>query len=281
MTNKVKTRLCSLALIMLSLVFINGCKKSTDASINILLPEVASINVSGVTLDSAFCSGTVSADGGAVLSPRGFCYSISPNPTIADSSVLAGTGMGNFTAYLRDLTAGTTYHVRAYASNSAGVTYGSDLTFTTESLALGANYHGGKIAYLNGLHGLIAAANDSIGKTWYNGMDTVTHAIGTGIGSGAANTDSIIVNQGSGTYAAMVCGKLVINGYTDWYLPSKDELNELYTNRVIVGGFDPVATYWTSSETDVSNAWSQFFGDGSQAIQPKLSTFNVRPVRSF
>jgi hypothetical protein len=73
---------------------------------------------------------------------------------------------------------------------------------------------------------------------------------------------------------------LVLNGYSDWYLPSKDELNKLYINRVAIGGFTTYF-YWSSSEVEVSSAWHQYFFNGAQRIDFKASQFSVRAVRAF
>jgi len=81
--------------------------------------------------------------------------------------------------------------------------------------------------------------------------------------------------------AARLCGDLVLNGYSDWYLPSKEELNKLYINRVAVGGFSS-GNYVSSSEVDNANAWYQGFSNGSQLSNGnKASGFGVRAVRAF
>jgi hypothetical protein len=82
--------------------------------------------------------------------------------------------------------------------------------------------------------------------------------------------------------AARLCGDLTEGGYSDWYLPSKDELNALYTNRIAISGFDELAYYWSSSEDDSDFAWGQYFGDGTQGLYSKGNPpNNVRAVRSF
>jgi hypothetical protein len=82
--------------------------------------------------------------------------------------------------------------------------------------------------------------------------------------------------------AARLCGDLVEGGYSDWYLPSKDELNALYTNRVAIGGFTEGEPFWTSTEYNDLSAWYQYFFDGSQGTFSKLSsTYRVRAIRSF
>jgi hypothetical protein len=81
--------------------------------------------------------------------------------------------------------------------------------------------------------------------------------------------------------AARLCGDLVLGGYSDWYLPSKDELHQLYINRVAIGGFAS-SYYWSSTEGDSSNAWFQNFSDGGQFNdRDKLQYFPVRAVRAF
>ncbi len=94
-------------------------------------PTVTTTAVSDITPATASSGGNVTSDGGTAVTVRGVCWSTSPNPTLADSHTTDGTGIGVFTSSITGLTHATTYHVRAYATNSAGMTYGSDKTFTT------------------------------------------------------------------------------------------------------------------------------------------------------
>lgn len=97
------------------------------------LPTVTTKEVAGVTSNSAQCGGDVTSDGGASVIERGICWSTNGNPTLSDSHIAVGSGTGSFTYTLTGLTASTTYHVRAYATNEAGTAYGLDKTFTTLS----------------------------------------------------------------------------------------------------------------------------------------------------
>ena len=97
------------------------------------LPTVTTGSVSDVTATSAMCGGEVTADGGAEVTARGVCWGTSENPTVADAHTSDGTGIGTFTSSITGLTEGTTYYVRAYATNSEGTAYGDQLTFMTSS----------------------------------------------------------------------------------------------------------------------------------------------------
>jgi len=92
---------------------------------------VTTTAASAITMTTATAGGNVTADGGSPVIARGTCWSTSANPTISDSHTTDGSGVGTFTSALTGLTANTTYHIRAYATNANGTVYGSDLTFTT------------------------------------------------------------------------------------------------------------------------------------------------------
>jgi PKD repeat protein len=94
-------------------------------------PIVTTNSVSSITSTSAVCGGTVTSDGGATVTARGVCWSTSSNPTTSNSKTNNGTGTGSFTGSISGLNPGTTYYVRAYATNSNGTSYGSNVSFTT------------------------------------------------------------------------------------------------------------------------------------------------------
>jgi uncharacterized protein (TIGR02145 family) len=97
----------------------------------IVVPTLTTTAVTAVTLVSATSGGTITADGGGTVSARGVCWALTANPTIANSKTTDATGTGVFVSNLTGLTPGATYHVRAYATNSAGTAYGNELQFTT------------------------------------------------------------------------------------------------------------------------------------------------------
>jgi hypothetical protein len=174
--------------------------------------------------------------------------------------------------------------------------FGSSTT-SVPSISIGQNYYGGKIAYIlvsgdpgydaNTPHGLVAATVDqSTGIQWYNNDSyTRTGATGTAIGTGLSNTNTTITSQGATatSYAAGLARAYAGGGYTDWYLPSKDELNKLYLNRIAIGGFAD-ASYWSSTEFasfDYRYAWYQNFSSSFQGVGSKFNTNYVRAIRAF
>lgn len=150
---------------------------------------------------------------------------------------------------------------------------------------------GGTIAYIlqpgdpgydaNTQHGLVVTTSDlGTSVTWGCNGTLISGADGTAIGTGNQNTIDIMAGCATAGIAARLCGDLTQGGYSDWYLPSKDELNKLYTNRVILGMSG--LFYWSSTEYDQNNAWYQnFVTDGSQTNVSKNSNVWVRAIRSF
>jgi hypothetical protein len=185
-----------------------------------------------------------------------------------------------------------TWKVRA--KNAAGSGAWSKRGTFRIATTIGDAYGGGKIAYFlqpgdpgyvaGQPHGLIAAtADQSAGIQWYNGSNVATGATGSALGTGSANTDAIISAQGATAtdYAAGLARAYRGGGHTDWYLPSRDELNKLVLNQAAIGGFS-TEYYWSSFEFGANYAWYERFSDGSQFYWDKSSVlFRVRAVRSF
>jgi hypothetical protein len=227
-------------------------------------------------------------------------------------SEATNTGTGTTYTYSYSGTVSTTYSSSAtkpievgdyavIASVSADGNYEAASSSATafrilNILSVGDDYQGGKIAYFlvdgdpgydaTTPHGLIAASSDQgTGIQWYNGSYTSTGATGTNIGTGLSNTNTIITSQGptSTDYAAGLARAYTGGGFTDWYLPSINELGKLYLNRVSIGGFASNANtnYWSSTEESVFFSFYFDFSNGVPTYNLKNDSYRIRAVRSF
>jgi M6 family metalloprotease-like protein len=97
----------------------------------VTVPTVSTTAASNITSNSATSGGNVTATGGATVTERGIVFATTQSPTLSNSKVVSGSGTGTFSANMSGLAASTTYYVRAYATNSAGTAYGSQISFTT------------------------------------------------------------------------------------------------------------------------------------------------------
>jgi len=157
-------------------------------------------------------------------------------------------------------------------------------------LAIGDPYAGGFIFFLDGNEGGLVCAwkdqNDGSGMAWANQQDVLTGASGESVGSGQSNTAAIVNVLGEDNdYAARLCENLEFEGYSDWFLPSKDELNLIFVNlhsaATSLGDFQN-SFYWSSTEDDEGDAWLQDFGsNGDQYYDAKNAERLIRAVRNF
>ncbi len=129
---KLKRKLWISPFIVGALLFltIHSCKK--DESLDPVVPVVSTTIVSEIAQTSAKCSSNIEKDGGAKVTERGICWNTVENPLIENNKVSGGTGIGDFTIDLSNLTPNTTYYIRAYASNIVGTSYGKQVIFKTE-----------------------------------------------------------------------------------------------------------------------------------------------------
>tara|TARA_Y100001972_G_C7660751_1_gene333256 strand:+ start:1667 stop:2839 length:1173 start_codon:yes stop_codon:yes gene_type:complete len=203
--------------------------------------------------------------------------------TVADSALFDYEQNGSVEVYVSVENSGNTESVSAFI-------------YISNEREIGDYAYGGVIFWMNETkdEGLVCTITDlNNGNTiqWHNGSNISTGAIATAIGTGQANTSAIVSSQGTGSYAASLCDELVLNNYSDWYLPSIDELGEIYANREIIsatssakGGTNLSIVNWSSTEQtgNVNNAYIYIFAAGqSPSLNAKANQANVRAVRSW
>jgi len=283
-----------------SFMFYDGTKWGT-LSFTKTIPDAPTI--SGVEPGSteAIISFTApSSDGGAAITS----YTATSNPE-AITGTVSQEGSGDIT--VTGLTNGTGYTFTVTATNEIGTSLASAASSSVVPVSpqVGDFYQGGVVfhlfvpgetGYVSGeTHGLIAALEDQNQSSgiqwaiWNNGNYATTGATATAVGTGSANTDAIISAQGTTetSYAAGLARAYTGGEYTDWFLPSKDELNQMDINKSTledVSGFNALITtyYWSSTENDSDHAWMQLFSNGHQTNHSKGYPFsNVRAVRAF
>lgn len=250
------------------------------------IPIVTTLAATNISPYGAQLNGTINAN--YLESTITFQYGIdvidTANSITASQSPVTGNTNTNVSASLAGLVEGKTYHYRIVATNSLGTAYGNEVTFKAVHVIGGIEF-GGIIFYIDATaqHGLVCAPTDqSTNAPW---GCAGTHISGVN-GNGHQNTLDIINGCSTAGIAAKICADLRLNGYSDWYLPSKDELSELYNNLASQGlGYFSVGSevwYWSSTQLDSNLAWSQNFTSGNQSSSVnKNSRHLVRAIRAF
>ena len=251
----------------------------------------ASKNINGVAFDGS-ADITVPATAGTLT---GIVAIANGGTNSTDVATAGGIGYGTGTSHAYTA-AGTTGQV--LSSNGAGVPTWITPASGGDTHTIGESYGGGIVFYVydGGKHGLIAARTDqSIGIRW-NGISYIrTSANANGVGAGLKNTTLIIAKEVTTNSngdpllaAATVCNEYsvteIVGGisttFGDWYLPSRYELNLLYSQKTVVGGFT-LDSYWSSSENGNARAYFQIFSTGVQSFTFKDNLYRVRAVRAF
>jgi hypothetical protein len=258
----------------------NGTVYGVQQSFSTLgvVPTISTTAASSISLATATTGGNITSDGGTTIVSRGICWSLSANPTINDNKLINGNGTGNYTINLTGLNAGTTYYIRAYATNAAGTGYGAQVSFNTSSIALGVSYLGGKIAY-------IFQAGDVgyvTGQT--HGFIIMNHAMGIQVsysnngaysntsmnfGTGKNNTSLLYNLTTTELNAAKYVYNVLYDGYSDWYIPSYYEWNKIAPAWTQLGLAD--GNYHSSSERDSGYYFTMAFFGGGTSYQSRQS----------
>jgi TonB-dependent SusC/RagA subfamily outer membrane receptor len=247
------------------------------------MPEAETGSVNDITPGSAKLNGIVNSNhlSAEVYFEYGTDTTYGSRITL-NKEQISGNSADIVNAEVKGLKAGTTYHYRIVVSNEKGIAFGNDRTFVAQ-YELGELIHGGYIFYIDGTgsHGLVCSASD-LGQNAVWGYCTPEGAESRDVGSGSHNTVDIVNGCNDSSSAAGLCHNLELNGYSDWFLPSVNELQLIYRNlhEKGIGGFSE--TYYWSSTQDKFGAWvvNFYYGNKSNQNRDKQGVL-VRPVRAF
>jgi hypothetical protein len=255
---------------------------------NGFVPKMGASQLTQIGATTGTLQTTIMASGGCAVTERGVCWSTSQGPTFGNPlfRTVCGSDTGTYSCQLSNLVPQTLYYVRAYMTNITGTYYGVEQSFTTDTtsaLYIGKPYAGGIIFDLDssGQHGMVCAPSNQ-GNFQWGCVGTDIPNTSTAVGTGATNTAYIMAGCTQRPIAASVCADLVLNGYSDWYLPSIGEVQMMYSRLYLqgLGGFGG-GWYWSSSHYyDPLHAWDMNFDNGA-VDGYKIYVSQVRAVRAF
>ena len=230
--------------------------------------------VTSITSNSAKSGGNITADGGGSITVKGICWSTSHNPTTADNKTSDGTGTGTFTSDLTGLTPNTLYYIRAYAINSAGTSYGNELSFTTlgqipTAMTLPACCINATGATLNG----------TVNANYLSTTVTFEYGITTAYGNIVTSTQSPVTGNSASSVSASISG---LNSETTFHFRVKatNSLGSATGNDVTFATSPKgVPTVITTSITSITLTSAVSGGnatnDGGEAITAKGVCWNT------
>ncbi len=253
--------------LLISLTFCS--KKETPVS----APTLTSSIITNITTNSASSGGEVISDGGAVVTGRGVCWSLTNQaPTISDSKTTDGSGLGTFTSTFAGLAAGSRYYTRAYATNSAGTNYGTLWSFVTLPLFVGPFSDSDGNSYATVVIGTQVWMAENLKSTKYNDGTAILYNTDNGMSYSEApgycwyNDNATNKNTYGALYNwfAVNTGKLCPVGwhvpqYTEWWtLVSYLAGTEGSTAEGISGGKMKEAgtVHWRTPNTGATNSSS-------------------------
>ena len=234
------------------------------------LATISTLPIGNTTSNSATSGGNITNNGGTSVTQRGIVWSTSPNPTTANSSTNDGSGTGNFTSNLSNLTANATYYVRAYATNSAGTAYGNEFSFSTTNGGIITN-PGSGVTFNGYTYASIVLGN---GQEWMSeNLRTTSYANGDPIPNVTDNTqwsylttdawahynnDNQYENPYGKLYSWYTAGDPRNVCPTGWHVPTDAEYTILtdYLGGEFAAGSKMKSTgtqYWTSPNIDATN----------------------------
>ncbi len=238
----------------------------------ITAPVVTTAEITAITTTTSVSGGNVTSDGGTNVTARGVCWSTSTNPTSAGSHTSDGTGTGTFISNLTGLNSSTTYYLRAYATNSIGTSYGSQLSFTTLTSAVIPTVS------TTAVTGITATTATSGGNVTSSGGATVTARGVCWSTSSSPTTAAAHTNDGGGT-GSFVSAITSLSPSTFYYIRAyaTNSIGVAYGNELTFTTTSAI-TLPTVTTTTVTNITSATATSGGNITSDGGATVTVRGV---
>ncbi|MFZ4707300.1 MAG: T9SS type A sorting domain-containing protein, partial [Bacteroidales bacterium] len=253
---------------------VGGCPSAVRTPVTVTvsaIPTVTTDAVSAIAATTATGGGNVTADGGSTVSARGVCWNTAQNPTTSNFKTTNGTGTGTFTSSITGLTVGSTYYVRAYATNAMGTAYGSQVSFTPYQLGAFANINK---TYGDAPFVLINPASASPGTFSYTssntGVATISGNTVTIIGAGTSTITATQAASGGYGSASTTCTLTVAkaNQTLTLLFPTTQPLNYFTGGNTltITGSSSSGLPVTVSINTEISTATATLTYSGTPGI---------------
>ena len=241
-----------------------------------IAPTLTTTAASSITKYAASAGGTITSNGGSVITVSGICWSTSATPTTSDSKTTDGTTSGTFTSSITGLTAGTTYFVRAYATNAIGTSYGATQSFTTLSTAP---------AQTTVLIGTQRWTDKNLNVANYRNGDPITYAAdatqwvaANTAGVGAYTYLKFASGDGGATYGKLYNWYAVNDSRglapTGYHIPTLTEWRTLKSTKPDIKTLKSTTSDWEGTFSNVNN-------NITVALHPNYSNYNGNNSSGF
>jgi len=260
-----------ISFLIVPLLLFYGCKKEEPAT----KPSLSTTPTSNITTTSAISGGVIADDGGASITANGVCWGKTENPTIEGSKTNESVGTGQFVSNLTGLDAGTTYHVRAYATNPVGTSYGADMTFLTLGQA-----PSGLTQPPSNVTAVTATLNATVNPNDLSTTVTFEYGLTTSYGSTAAASPSPVTGNTMVNVMAEISGLLPATTY-HYRVKTVNSIGTTYSEdkTFTTAGIPPAAT--TSAATSKSTTGATLNGTVNANNTSTTVTFEYGATTSY
>src|SRR5450759_1245886 len=265
-------RLSGVILLILSIFLIHSCKKKEE------VPVITTTAVSNITATTATSGGNITSEGSSTVISRGLCWSTGTTPTITDSKTTDGAGAGSFPSNIIDLFGGTTYYVRAYATNGSGTGYGMALSFKTSGQPPSAPTV--TIKNATSIQTSSAQLNGTVNANYYSTVVTFEYGTTTTYGSTATATQSPVTG-GTNINISATISDLAVGTTYHYRIKAVNSLGTTNSDDLIFTTLGKVPTVSTLAATNTTLVGAQLNGTVNANYLSTIVTFEYGTTTSY